>query len=97
MAFFNSVISFFMSAILTVLSLFIPSAGERINDYEFTVDASQTGGILANPASNVNIWSIEGNPFVGARCRNRSRRWADPYIPHTRSQMPECGSIRSKA
>lgn len=67
MAFFNSVISFFMSAILTVLSLFIPSAGERINDYEFTVDASQTGGILANPASNVNIWSIEGNPFVGAK------------------------------
>ena len=67
MAFFNSIISFFMSVILTVLSVFIPSAGERINDYKFTVDASQTGNILANPASNVNIWSIEGNPFVGAK------------------------------
>ncbi len=67
MAFFNSVISFFMSAILTVLSLFIPSAGERINNYKFAVDASQTGNVLANPASNVNVWSIEGNPFVGAQ------------------------------
>ena len=67
MAFINSVISFFMSVILTVLSVFIPSAGERINDYKFTVDASQTGNVLANPASNVNVWSIEGNPFVGAK------------------------------
>ncbi len=67
MAFFNSVISFFMSAILTVLSLFMPSAGDRINNYSFTVDASQTGAVLANPASNVNVWSIEGNPFVGAK------------------------------
>lgn len=67
MAFFNSAISFFMSAILTVLSLFMPSAGDRINNYSFTVDASQTGAVLANPASNVNIWSIEGNPFVGAK------------------------------
>ena len=67
MAFFNSIISFFMSVILTVLSLFIPSAGDRINNYSFTVDASQTGGTLANPASNVNVWSIDGNPFVGAQ------------------------------
>ena len=67
MSFFNSIISFFMSALLTVLSVFIPSAGEKINDYKFTVDASQTGAVLANPASNVNIWSIEGNPFVNAK------------------------------
>ena len=56
-----------MSALLTVLSVFIPSAGEKLNDYKFTVDASQTGAVLANPASNVNIWSIEGNPFVNAK------------------------------
>ncbi len=67
MAFLNSIISFFMSVILTVLSLFIPSAGDRINNYSFTVDASQTGDVLTNPASNVNVWSIEGNPFVGAK------------------------------
>ncbi len=67
MTFFNSILSFLMSALLTVLSVFIPSAGEKINDYKFTVDASETGAVLANPASNVNIWSIEGNPFVGAK------------------------------
>ncbi|MBR2868751.1 MAG: hypothetical protein IKB88_06790 [Clostridia bacterium] len=67
MSFFNSIISFFMSVILTVLSVFIPSAGDRINNYSFAVDASQTGDILESPASNVNVWSIEGNPFVGAQ------------------------------
>ncbi len=67
MAFINSIISFILSAVLTVLSVFIPAAGERINDYKFTIDASETGTVLANPASNVNIWSIEGNPFVNAK------------------------------
>lgn len=67
MSIFNSIISFFLSAVLTVLSVFIPSAGEKINDYKFTVDASETGAVLANPASNVNVWSIEGNPFVNAK------------------------------
>ena len=67
MVFFNSIISFFMSVILTVLSVFVPSAGGRINDYKFSIDASETGNVLSNPASNVNIWSIEGNPFVGAK------------------------------
>ena len=38
-----------------------------VNNYEFTVDASVTGDVLANPASNVNIWSIDGNPFVGKK------------------------------
>ncbi len=67
MSIFNSIISLFLSAVLTVLSVFIPSAGEKINDYKFTVDASETGAVLANPASNVNVWSIEGNPFVNAK------------------------------
>ena len=67
MSVINSIVSFFMSAILTVLSVFVPSAGEKINDYKFTVDASQTSHVLVNPASNVNVWSIEGNPFVNAK------------------------------
>ena len=67
MSVINSIVSFFMSAILTVLSVFVPSAGEKINDYKFTVDASQTSHVLVNPASNVNVWSIEGNPFVDAK------------------------------
>ena len=40
---------------------------DLVNNYEFTVDASQYGDVLANPASNVNVWSIEGDPFVGAK------------------------------
>lgn len=67
MSVINSIVSFFMSAILTVLSVFVPSAGEKINDYKFTVDASQTSHVLVNPASNVNVWSIDGNPFVNAK------------------------------
>ena len=67
MSVINSIVSFFMSAILTVLSVFVPSAGEKINDYKFTVDASQTSHVLVNPASNVNVWSIDGNPFVDAK------------------------------
>ena len=60
----------FISLILTaVISFFGNLFGfsEAINNYEFTVDATQTGNVLANPASNVNIWSIDGNPFVNAK------------------------------
>ena len=67
MSVINSIVSLFMSAILTVLSVFVPSAGEKINDYNFTVDASQTSHVLVTPASNVNVWSIDGNPFVDAK------------------------------
>lgn len=58
--------------ILTVIAVIITFFGnlfgfsDRLDNYEFTVDASQTGNVLANPASNVNIWSIDGNPFVNA-------------------------------
>ncbi len=36
------------------------------NSYCFTIDASEKGNTLSNPVSNVNIWSIEGDPFVNA-------------------------------
>ena len=71
MAFFRSIISFFLSVLITVISFIAPPAGEKLtdktNNYKFTVDASQTGNVLANPASNVNVWSIDGNPFVNAK------------------------------
>lgn len=59
--------------ISTVIAVIITFFGnlfgfsDRLDNYEFTVDASQTGNVLANPASNVNIWSIDGNPFVNAK------------------------------
>ena len=36
------------------------------NKFSFTVDTSQTRNEISNTVSNVNIWSIEGNPFVNA-------------------------------
>ena len=37
------------------------------NKYSFSVDTSVKGATLGNVVNNVNIWSIEGNPFVGAK------------------------------
>ncbi len=58
----------FLSAILAAIIGFFGTVSANItdlvNNYEFSVDASQCGNVLANPASNVNIWSIDGNPFV---------------------------------
>ncbi len=36
------------------------------NKYEFSVDASEKSTKLHNVVNNVNIWSIEGDPFVNA-------------------------------
>ncbi|MBQ2974013.1 MAG: hypothetical protein IJE19_06635 [Clostridia bacterium] len=61
---------FFSTLIAAVIAFFgsgVNGAVNAVNNYEFTVDASETGRVLANPASNVNIWSIDGNPFVGAK------------------------------
>ncbi len=60
----------FISTIIAVIITFFGNLfgfSDRLDNYEFTVDASQTGNVLANPASNVNIWSIDGNPFVNAK------------------------------
>lgn len=37
------------------------------NKYTFSIDASATGNTLHNVVNNVNIWSIEGNPFKDAK------------------------------
>lgn len=70
MGFIIKAVSFILSLIISIVSFFSPPAGEKIkeeiNNYSFTVDTSVTGNVLTNPASNVNIWSIEGNPFVNA-------------------------------
>ena len=34
------------------------------NKYSFTIDCTQKGNTLSNVVNNVNVWSIEGNPFV---------------------------------
>ena len=60
----------FVSCVLAAIISFLGSIfgfSDKLNNYEFTVDTTRTGNVLANPASNVNIWSIDGNPFVNAK------------------------------
>ena len=61
---------FFAALLASVIAFFSPIElyfTDKVNNYEFTVDASQTGEVLPNPASNINVWSIDGNPFVGKK------------------------------
>ncbi len=54
----------FFSALLSVLiALFsaVFSGGKTVNDYRFTVDASDCGGVLPNAVSNINIWDMNGS------------------------------------
>lgn len=58
------IISAFLAAVISFFNTVAAAGTDLINNYKFTVDASETGEVLSNPASNVNIWSIDGNPFV---------------------------------
>ncbi len=60
----------FLSVLIPLIIAFLSTvsgifSGDN-NQFTFSVDASHTGTTLSNPVSNVNIWSIEGNPFVNA-------------------------------
>ncbi len=63
----KEIFSTLIAAIIAFFGSGVNGVIDAVNNYEFTVDASETGRVLANPASNVNIWSIDGNPFVGAK------------------------------
>ena len=66
MNFFKSIVAFFTSIVMFFGTVW--NAGvDAVNSYSFTVDTSDLGDVLVNPASNVNIWSIQGNPFVGVK------------------------------
>lgn len=63
MAIFTAIITFFSG---------VWDAGiELVNNYNFTVDTAEVGDTAQNPVSNVNIWSIQGNPFVGANANEK--------------------------
>lgn len=52
--------------IIIGLSVFGVIASGVFNKFTFTVDTTKTHNTLHNVVNNVNIWSIEGNPFVNA-------------------------------
>ena len=66
MGIFKSIGALFTSVVMFFGTVW--NAGvSAVNSYSFTVDTSELGDVLVNPASNVNIWSIQGNPFVGVK------------------------------
>ncbi len=60
------IISIVLAVAIVVGGVFGLLASGIFNKYTFTVDASQKGDTLHNVVNNVNIWSIEGNPFTNA-------------------------------
>lgn len=66
MGIFKSIVAVF-TAIITFFSTVWDAGIELINNYSFTVDTAELGEVLANPVSNVNVWSLQGDPFVGVK------------------------------
>lgn len=52
--------------IIIAIAVVIITLFSTMGNYSFSVDTTEKGNTLSNVASNVNIWSIEGNPFVNA-------------------------------
>lgn len=52
--------------VIVALSVWAVIAFGVFNNYSFSIDTAEKGNTLASPVSNVNIWSIEGDPFVNA-------------------------------
>lgn len=64
MAVLKQIISSILAAVIGLFGSISTAVTDLVNNYSFTVDASETGAVLSNPASTVNIWSVDGNPFV---------------------------------
>ena len=64
---FKKALCIAIPVIIVALSVFGIIAAGVFNKFTVTVDASKKGGVLHNVVNNVNIWSIEGNPFVNAQ------------------------------
>lgn len=55
-----------LAVVVAFAGAFAIIASGVFNKYVFSIDASEKGKVLHNVVNNVNIWSIEGNPFVNA-------------------------------
>lgn len=66
MKIFKKILCIVIPVITVVLSVLGIGTAGVFNNYTFTVDASKTGNTLSNAVSNINIWSIDGNPFTTA-------------------------------
>ena len=66
MKIFKKIICIVLVLAVIVCGIFGLLASGIFNKYTFSIDASKTGNTLHNVVNNVNIWSIEGNPFKDA-------------------------------
>ena len=66
MRIFKKILCIVLPVIIVVVSVFGVISAGVFNKFSFTVDASKTHNTLHNVVNNINVWSIEGNPFVGA-------------------------------
>ena len=67
MKLFKKILCIVIPVIIVGLSVFGVIASGVFNKFTFTVDTTKTHNTLYNVVNNVNIWSIEGNPFVNAQ------------------------------
>ncbi len=63
---FKKILCIIIPVIIIGLSVFGVISAGVFNKYTFTVDTTKTTNTLHNVVNNINIWSIEGNPFVNA-------------------------------
>lgn len=66
MKLFKKILCIIIPVIIVGLSVFGVIAAGVFNKFTFTIDATKTTNTLYNVVNNINIWSIEGNPFVNA-------------------------------
>lgn len=66
MKIFKKILCILIPVIIVALSVFGVIAAGVFNKFTFTVDTTKTANTLHNVVNNINIWSIEGNPFVNA-------------------------------
>ncbi len=66
MKIFKKILCIVIPIIIVGLSVFGVISAGVFNKFTFTVDTTKTHNTLHNVVNNVNIWSIEGNPFVNA-------------------------------
>lgn len=64
MKIFKRILCIIIPVIIIGLSVFGVISAGVFNKFTFTVDTTKTYNTLHNVVNNVNVWSIEGNPFV---------------------------------
>ncbi len=69
---FKKILCIVIPIIIVTISVVGVIASGVFNKFTFAVDATKTSRLLHNVVNNVNIWSIEGNPFTNAQANEEN-------------------------